>query len=82
MTGAPLALSIWKWKGGIMPTLKPRGSNRAMRLAAFLEVMLMIVFSAPECWSGFDLCHNWAIESAAFLQFFFEALAVACCSGE
>ena len=42
-----------------------------MRLAAFLEVMLMILFSAPERWSGFDLRHNWAIEPAALLQFFF-----------
>src|SRR4029077_12758846 len=49
-------------------------SNRAMRLAAFLEVMLMIVFSAPECWSGFDLRHNWSIEPAAFLQFFFRSV--------
>jgi hypothetical protein len=51
-----------------------KASNRAMRLAAFLEVMLMILFSAPERWSGFDVRHNWAIEPAALLQFFFRSV--------
>ena len=46
-------------------------SNRAMRLAAFLQVVLMIFFSSPERWSGFDLRHDWAIEPAALPQFFF-----------
>ena len=46
-----------------------------MRLAAFLQVMLMILFSAPERWSGFDLRHNWAIEPAALLQFFFRSVS-------
>ena len=45
-----------------------------MRLAAFLQVVLMIFFSAPERWSGFDLRHNWAIEPAALLQFFFRSV--------
>lgn len=46
-----------------------------MRLAAFLEVPLMIFFSAPERWSGFDLRHDWAIEPAALLQFFFGSVS-------
>ena len=45
-----------------------------MRLAAFLEVMLMIVFSAPERWSGFDLCDNWTIEPAALFKSFFRSI--------
>src|SRR6266481_6022637 len=49
-------------------------SNRAMRLAAFLEVVLMIFFSAPERESGFDLRHDCAIEPAALLQFFFRSV--------
>jgi hypothetical protein len=42
-----------------------------MRLAAFLQVVLMIFFSAPERWSRFNLRHDWAIEAAALFQFFF-----------
>ena len=45
-----------------------------MRLTAFLQVVLMIFFSAPERWSGFDLRHDWAIEPAALLQFFFRSV--------
>jgi hypothetical protein len=45
-----------------------------MRLAAFLEVMLMILFSAPERGSGFDLRDNWAIETASLLQSFFRSI--------
>src|SRR5947207_813754 len=58
--------------GAAALTLVPH-SNRAMRLATFLQVVLMIFFSAPECWSGFDLRHDWAIEPAALLQFFFQS---------
>jgi hypothetical protein len=36
--------------------------------------MLMILFSAPERWGGFHLRHNWAIEPAALLQFFFRSV--------
>src|SRR6266700_100836 len=56
--------------GAAALTLVPH-SDRAMRLAAFLQVVLMIFFSVPESWSGFDLRHDWAIEPAALLQFFF-----------
>ena len=59
--------------GAAALTLVPH-SNRAMRLAAFLQVVLMIFFSAPERWSGFDLRHDWAIEPAALLQFFFRSV--------
>jgi len=45
-----------------------------MRLAAFLQVALMIFFTAPKRWSGFDLRHDWAIEPAALLQFFFRSV--------
>jgi hypothetical protein len=45
-----------------------------MRLAAFLQVALMIFFSAPERWGGFDLRHDWTIEPAALLQFFFRSV--------
>src|SRR5262245_28615137 len=48
-------------------------SNRAMRLAAFLQIMLMIFFRAPERWSGFDPRHDWPIKPAALLQFFFRS---------
>ena len=45
-----------------------------MRLAPFMEVMLMILFGGPKRRSGFDLRHNWPIEPAALLQFFFRAI--------
>ena len=45
--------------------------DRAMRLAAFLQVALVIVFSAPERCSGFDLRHDSTIEPAALVQFLF-----------
>ena len=45
-----------------------------MCLAALLQVVLMIFFSVPERWSGFDLRHDWAIEPAALRQFFFRSV--------
>src|SRR5260370_33322287 len=51
-----------------------RHSNAAMRLAALRHVVLMIFFSAPERWSGFDLRHDWAIEPAALLQSLFRSV--------
>jgi hypothetical protein len=39
-----------------------------MRLAALLQVTLMIFFRAPEFRRGFNLRYDWPIEAAAFLQ--------------
>jgi len=46
-----------------------------MRLAPFLQVALMIFFSAPERWRRFDLRHDSAIEPPALLQFFFRSVS-------
>src|SRR4029079_8506354 len=67
---SPQSSPVWKGRGGIKQIAQSQISNRAMRLAAFLEATLMILFSVPERWSRFDLRHNWAIKPAAFLQFF------------
>ena len=42
-----------------------------MRLAAFLQITLVIFFGAPERWSWLDLCNDRAIKPAAFFESFF-----------
>lgn len=45
-------------------------SDRAMRLAAFLQVALMIFFRAPECGYGFDLRHDRAAKAPTLIDLF------------
>src|SRR5947208_12459951 len=47
---------------------KPR-LDRAVRLAAFFQVALVIFFRAPELWSRLDLRYDRAIEFAALVYF-------------
>ena len=45
-------------------------SDRAMRLAALLQIALMIIFCAPECGYGFDLRHDRAAKAATLVDLF------------
>ena len=48
-------------------------SNRTVRLAALLQVTLMIFLRAPEFRCRLDLRHDWTIKTAAFFHFFFRS---------
>jgi len=48
-------------------------SNRTVRLAALLQVTLMIFLRAPEFRCRLDLRHDWTIETAAFFHFSFRS---------
>ena len=48
-------------------------SDRAMRLAALLQITLMIFFRAPELRRGFNLRYDWPIEPATLFDFGFRS---------
>src|SRR5207249_5974420 len=49
----------------------PTFSNRAVRLAAFFQIALVIFFGAPEFRSRFYLRHEWPIKFATLTDLFF-----------
>src|SRR5207245_2943759 len=50
---------------------RPMHSNRAMRLAAFLQIALMIFFRAPEFRRRLDLRHDRPAKTSALANLFF-----------